>query len=82
MKKPVVQVSDRAVIRYLERVMGLDIEGLRCEIGRKVNKGAGMGAAAVIIDGFRYRLADNTVTTVVSHNSKQHGFGNGKGGDN
>ena len=33
-KKPRVQVTDHAVIRYLERALGMDVETIRREIGR------------------------------------------------
>jgi hypothetical protein len=64
-KKPLTQVSDHAVIRYLERVLQMDVETIRREIGRKVDRGAGMGASGVRIDGFVYKLRDGHVTTVV-----------------
>ncbi len=64
MKKPIATVSDHAVVRYLERVMGMDIERLRREIGHRVDRAAGMGACGCILEGFEYRLKEGTVTTV------------------
>ncbi len=49
MKKPVVHVSDHALLRYLERVGGFDIEGLRREIALKVRPAAILGASGVVI---------------------------------
>lgn len=65
MKKPIAVVSDHALVRYIERVLGLDVEHLRREIGRRVDRGAGMGATGVEIDGFVYKMQEGTVTTVM-----------------
>lgn len=70
MKRPRTHVTDHAVIRYLERVAGLDVEGIRREIGHAVDRLAVPGASGVQIDGHSYRLehARNgvpIVTTVV-----------------
>jgi hypothetical protein len=64
MKKSVVIVTDHAVLRYLERVRGLDVEGLRREIGARIDRVAREGACGVILDGWEYRLADGFVVTV------------------
>ncbi|WP_413874143.1 hypothetical protein [Albidovulum sp.] len=65
MKKPIVIVSDHALVRYIERVLGVDVETLRREIGRRVDRGAELGACGVEIDGWLYKLSDGTVTTVL-----------------
>lgn len=65
MKKPIVVVSDHALVRYIERVLEIDVETLRRRIGRQVDRVVIEGAIAVTIDGFTYRLADGTVTTVL-----------------
>ena len=64
MKKPVTRVSDHAVLRYLERVMGIDIETHRDRIGRMVDRAAAAGASGVTIDGFCFKLHEGTVITV------------------
>lgn len=66
MKRPRISVTDHAVVRYLERVEGMDVERLRIEIGRIVERAAGLGANGVIVDGYRYVLADQAVTTVLT----------------
>ncbi len=68
MNNPAVMISDHAVIRYLERVAGLDVDGLR-------NKILPTGVAALIQglgdgvypigDGYRVVVKNNTVLTVV-----------------
>lgn len=67
MKKPRHPVTDHAVIRYLERVQGVDIEAIRRRIGRVADQGVEAGANGVISGGFIYRIADGVVVTVVHH---------------
>jgi hypothetical protein len=56
MKRPRVHVTEHALLRYLERVMGLDVAALRLEIARTVDRAAEAGARAVTIAGHRYVL--------------------------
>ncbi|MBR9819363.1 MAG: hypothetical protein GYB51_00010 [Rhodobacteraceae bacterium] len=58
-------VTDHAVLRHLERVKGFDIEAVRTEIARKTERGVRLGAASVLIDGFRYVLRGGSVVTVL-----------------
>lgn len=37
MKKPIVHITDHALVRYLERVLLVDVEGLRRRIGREID---------------------------------------------
>lgn len=46
-----VIVSDHAILRYLERCGGFDIQRLRREIADRTQAGADAGAGAVVIDG-------------------------------
>ncbi len=64
MKKPAVHVTDHAVIRYLERVMGYDIEGLRQQLGREVAPAVELGACGLVSNGFRFVIIDGTLVTV------------------
>lgn len=69
MKKSIVQVSDHAVIRYLEQVLLMDIETLRRRIGREIDNAMipELGEpCTVTIDGIVFRLREQTVTTVVA----------------
>ena len=63
MKKPLAHVTDHAVLRYLQRVKGIDIEGARLELGHVVDKAVEAGAGAAVIDGIRYVLDEITVIT-------------------
>jgi hypothetical protein len=69
MKKPLTPVSDHAVLRYLERVLGLDVEAVRREIGHKVDLAQDHpGACGVVVAGFSYKIRDGVVTTVLQVN--------------
>ena len=61
-------VTDHAVLRYLERVYGVDIEGLRSRIGREAVQGCEAGAGAIIVDGTRYVLEGANVITITGRN--------------
>lgn len=68
MKKPVIPVTDHAVLRYLERVCGVNIEAIRHRIGRKVDLCLDHPTATgVVSDGFLYRIADGRVVRIVQH---------------
>lgn len=57
-------VSDHAVLRFLERCHGLDVEAIRAQIRESVGTGVRYGATAVINDGVKYVLREETVVTV------------------
>lgn len=72
MKKPLHPVTDHAVIRYLERVIGVDIESIRRKIGRRVDLAAQNGASGAVVDGFVYKLSETgTVVTVMAHSQPE-----------
>lgn len=64
MKKHLVQVTDHALIRYIERVLGHDLDDIRDEIATRVERAAEIGAEAVIVDGFRFVVDNKKVVTV------------------
>lgn len=68
MKKSAIHVSDHALLRYLERVLGLDVEMHRRQMGRAVDRAMVDGAHGVIIEGFTYKIRGVTVTTVMPAN--------------
>lgn len=74
MKKSIAIVTDHAVLRYLERVEGLDVERVRREIGRRVDRGARLGASGVVVDGIRYVLSPmGSVITIMIANRPERG---------
>jgi hypothetical protein len=65
MSRPPFPVSDHAVLRYLERVRGLDVEAVRAEIAREVAvAGEHPGASAVRAGAWLYQIRDGMVVTV------------------
>lgn len=75
MKKPRHPVTDHAVIRYLERVQGMDIAAIRHRIGRVADRGIAAGAHGVISEGFVYRIEDGFVVTVALHHEPDKRIG-------
>lgn len=71
MKKRPVKVSNHALLRYLERVGGFEIEKLRTSIEATISAKAPDGASAIILDGHRYVIRDvldvRVVVTVMPH---------------
>jgi hypothetical protein len=59
-----IRVSDHAVLRYLERGMGLNIEMVRAHIAGVCASPAAFGAIAVRAEGLRFELANNVCVTV------------------
>jgi hypothetical protein len=49
-----ISVSDHAIVRYLERVGGFDIDRLRQQIASRISEAAKAGASAVVVDGYEY----------------------------
>ena len=57
MKKPLIRVSDHALIRFMERVMGVDCERIRREFGARLDAVYVEGACGIILDGYSCRIA-------------------------
>jgi hypothetical protein len=62
-KEP-VRVTDHAVLRYLERAMGLKIETVREHILQLCVAPAAFGAVCVRAEGLRFVITDGVVVTV------------------
>ena len=60
------EVSDNAVLRHLELVWGVDVEGARADVARTVARGLQQGACGVLINGLRYVLRAGRVTTILT----------------
>lgn len=69
-----VRVSDHALLRYLERVKGIDVEAARAEVASICGIASTLGARSVAGEGHVFLIADYTVTTVLPKNAK---FGDG-----
>ena len=64
MSKEPLRVSDHAVLRYMERAMGLNVEIVREHIASLCAGPAGVGAVCVRAEGVRFEMSNNAVTTV------------------
>ncbi|WP_082549995.1 hypothetical protein [Mesorhizobium sp. Root157] len=53
---PVVHITDRAVLRYLERAHGLDVTAVRRHLAGRLENGARLGAVGVTIDNVKFVL--------------------------
>lgn len=63
-KRP--RVSDHALIRYCERVEGIDFEGMREAImTESVKQAIKMGAKSVKMNGITLKISGTTITTVI-----------------
>lgn len=60
-----LRVSDHAVLRFMERSLGLDVEAVRARILVICQPAAAVGAKAVKHDGVKFVISDMTVTTVL-----------------
>lgn len=66
MKKPLYPVSDHAVLCYMERVMGVDVEAIRREIGHKAVRALEHpGCSGVVVSGLSLKISDGCITTVL-----------------
>lgn len=54
-----VEVSDHAVLRFLEREHGLDVSAVKALIATGVAEGAALSAIAVVIGRVRFVLRDH-----------------------
>ena len=64
MSKEPLRVSDHAVLRYMERAMGLNVEIVREHIASLCAGAAGVGAVCARAEGVRFEMSNNAVTTV------------------
>lgn len=63
MKLP--RVTDHAVLRYLERVRGFDVEAVRRHIAITCAAAASAGAANLKAEGVRFAIDNGAVVTVM-----------------
>ena len=63
-----VQISDHALVRFIERVGGVDLQEFRNHIKTIVTPSIAAGASTLIVDGVEYRLDPQTrkVITIVT----------------
>lgn len=65
-----MRVSDHAVLRYLERIVGLDVEALRAQIA--LDCARSQGAPCVRTEHARYLVRGRVVVTVLDGETVPH----------
>lgn len=60
-----IRVSDHAVLRYLERAHGLDVEAVRKHLAGRSVKAARLGAVGVKIENIKLVLRQTAFETVI-----------------
>jgi len=68
-------VSDHAVIRYLERAKGIEMDVIRTQIAMICQTGLETGACGVIADGLEFRIEGGVVVTVQIPSHPDHRTG-------
>ncbi len=57
-------ITDHALLRYLERVVGIDMAVHRATMEAKTQEAVERGACALVSEGFRYAIRDQAIVTV------------------
>lgn len=58
-------LTDHALVRYMERVLKIDIETLKNEIvSENIMKAIETGASSITFNGFRYVISNGKIVTV------------------
>ena len=67
-------VTDHAVLRWLERVHGVDVDRLRGRIASLTREAIDLGATSIQIDGFLYTLdpAKRSVITIFTPEQRKN----------
>jgi hypothetical protein len=68
-------ITDHAVLRYLERVAGLNTESVRAAIEERTRVAVAAGASSITVDGFRYRIVEGRVVTVIPARGRSRTIG-------
>ena len=62
----VPRVTDHAIVRYMERAMGFDMEGCKANLlNSSVVAAIESGASCVSIDGVSFRIKDKAIITTI-----------------
>ena len=65
-----IRVTDHALVRFLERVEGIDFGPLREEIASLTRAAINLGAVTTTIDGFLYRIDPRTRAVITIFTSE------------
>jgi hypothetical protein len=72
--KPAVIVTDHAVLRYVQRLLGIDVEACRKHIRNLVDPAHQAGASRYSSGGMTFCLRDGKVTTITYGTTPQSSF--------
>lgn len=64
LSKEPIRVTDHAVVRYLERAMGLNVDVVREHILAVCGGAAAFGAVSVRAEGLRFEIKNGAICTV------------------
>ena len=68
-----VHITDHALLRYVERVFGIDVDAVRREILTDgVAKCIELGASTITVKGIQFRVKDRSIVTVIASDQKTH----------
>lgn len=71
---PEPRMSEHALLRYIERVYGVDVEAVRAEVmSPAIVAALKTGATAVTVKGVKMLAKDGTIVTVVTDEMKNSG---------
>jgi hypothetical protein len=66
------RLSDHAVLRFIERALGLDVDAIRKRIMTDVVKDAiASGATTITVEGIRFKVVDGTIVTTLEKQVKK-----------
>jgi len=68
-----IHITDHALLRYVERVFGIDVDAVRRQILTDgVAKCIELGASTITVNGIQFRVKDRSIVTVIGSNQKPH----------
>lgn len=65
-----MMVSDHALLRWLDRVHGIDVEWLRATLVTQLEDHHAPGMGTLVQDGMLYHFADDVLVTIVPKKKK------------
>lgn len=68
-RSALLEVSDHCLLRYIQRVLGVDVDAIRGEITALLEPAAKAGATKFSADGMTFVLVNNRVVTVTGGES-------------
>jgi hypothetical protein len=67
-----IHITDHALLRYVERVFGIDVDAVRREILTDgVARCIELGASTITVDGIQFRVKDRSIVTVIGGDQNQ-----------